>query len=226
MITGARFVVGIALLAAACGNKIERSERVENVAEQCINRELVPLLGQLEAAVPLLEAQKGWRQVDMGGEQRALREKVVLARSYLVGLLIGARKLAHAPACKASLDSLVAIATELANQADTIEENYEGGTGFVTEAIGEMNATLRRYAEWKAAFIATTYIAQEPLSSPATLPPIRRTQNRCGGSCLYTATSSSLRLNGSSAGVIDDGTVIDQLAPSPTSIVYGGGSMP
>jgi hypothetical protein len=138
----------------------------------------------------------------MGGEQRALREKVVLARSYLVGFLIGARKLAHAPACKASLDSLVAIATELANQADTIEENYEGGTGFVTEAIGEMNATLRRYAEWKAAFIAATYIAQEPLSSPTTLPPIR--------SCLYTATSSSLQLNGSSAGVIDDGTVIDR----------------
>jgi hypothetical protein len=193
MITSARFVVGLALLAASCGNK-ERSEPTPtaNADSQYINGDLAPFLAQVEAAtVPLAKIQAG--DVAQGA---ALGRQLMTARSYLAGFLVGASKLSPPSAWKASLDSLVAIVTDMAAAVDELQMAADANRAeMFTEAHRKLAATLQRHAEWKTALtngLAAAKITQAPLPAPpapTTAPPIDPTPHPCGGPCPCTATS-------------------------------------
>lgn len=193
MITGARFVVGLALLAAACGNK-ERSEPTPttNVDDKYINQDLAPLLAQVEAATTPL-AKIGPGDVTQGV---GLGRNLMTARSYLAGFLVGASKLAPPAQWKASLESLVSIVTDLAAAVDDLQMATDANRPeMFTEAHGKLAAALKRHADWKAALtngLASAHVPQAPLPSapePTTKPPIDNTPHPCGGPCPCTATS-------------------------------------
>lgn len=194
MSTGARFVVGIALLAAACGNKSDRSEPAPagNTDEQYINKDLGPALAQVEAATtPLAKIQTG----DVG-QGAVLGRQLVTARSYLAGFLVGASKLSPPAAWKASLESLVAIVTDMAAAVDELQMAADANRPeMFTEAHAKLAATLKRHADWKTALtngLAAAHITQAPLPpppEPTTKPPIDNTPHPCGGPCPCTDTS-------------------------------------
>jgi len=194
MISGSRFVVGIALLAAACGNKSDRSEpaATANADEQYINKDLAPSLAQVEAAtVPLAKIQVG--DVSQGP---ALGRQLMTARSYLAGFLVGATKLSPPTAWKASLDSLVAIVTDMAAAVDELQMAADANRAeMFTAAHGKLAATLKTYADWKTSLtngLAAAHATQAPLPAPpapTTAPPIDNAPNPCGGPCPCTDAS-------------------------------------
>lgn len=192
MITWARFVVGIALLAAACGNKRSEPTPTAGADEKYINTDLAPFLAQVEAAtVPLSKVQAG--DVVQGA---ALGRQLMTSRSYLAGFLVGASKLTPPTAWKASLDALIAIVTDMAAAVDDLQMAADANRAeMFTDAHRKLAATLKRHADWKAALasgLAAAHITQTPLPpppAPTTAPPIDRTPNPCGGPCPCTATS-------------------------------------
>ncbi len=192
MITWARFVVGIALVAAACGNKRSEPTPTAGADEKYINTDLAPFLAQVEAAtVPLSKVQAG--DVVQGA---ALGRQLMTSRSYLAGFLVGASKLTPPTAWKASLDALIAIVTDMAAAVDDLQMAADANRAeMFTDAHQKLAAALKRHADWKAALasgLAAAHITQTPLPpppAPTTAPPIDRTPNPCGGPCPCTATS-------------------------------------
>lgn len=193
MIARASFVVGLALLAAACGNK-ERSEPTPaaNADEHFINKDLAPLLAQVEAAIPpLIKAQV---ELTRAPGTDAQRQALATARAYLAGFLVGASKLSPPTAWKSSLDSLVAIVTKLAEQTDQLELTWRQDAE-LKKAASALGDTLKSYADWKTALtngLASAHIAQAPLPpppEPTTKPPIDNTPHPCGGPCPCTDIS-------------------------------------
>jgi hypothetical protein len=191
MILRARFVVGLALLAAACGTKTTEPATA-SVDEQYINRDLAPSLAQLEAATtPLGQIQPG--DVTQG---TALGRRLMTARAYLGGFLVGASKLSPPTAWKTSLDTLVAIATDMAAAVDDLQMAADANRAeMFTSAHAKLSAALKRYAEWKTSLtngLVAAHITQAPLPpppEPTTKPPIDNTPQPCGGPCPCTATS-------------------------------------
>ncbi len=187
------FVVALALLAAACGNK-ERSEPapVGNVDEKYINQDLAPYLAQLEAATTPLGKISATDVV----QGPALGRQLVTARSYLAGFLVGAPALTPPSAWKASLDSLVEIVTDMAAVVDELQMAVDANRAeMFAEAHEKLAATLKRHAEWKAALasgLRAAKITQAPLPAPpepTTKPPVDPTPHPCGGPCPCTDSS-------------------------------------